>query len=320
MNLGMTDKPRIGISSCLLGEPVRYDGRHQLDRYLHDTLGAFVDYVPVCPETECGLGVPRPAMRLVATEAGVRLLTRQTGEDMTPKMAAWLPGRLAELGRLRLCGFIFKARSPSSGLKRVKIYDRDGTVQGYGSGLFAGALAGALPHLPVEEEGRLQDSRLRENFIERIFLMQRWHALTTGKNSLGRLIAFHAAHKYLLMAHCPKTLREMGALLARGKDYPLGELHERYLALLTRASQKLATVSKNTNVLHHILGYFKKELGADDKAELLEIIERYHAEQVPLVVPLTLINHYVRRYRPEYLLDQVYLNPHPLELMLRNHV
>lgn len=316
----MDSKPRVGISSCLLGEKVRYDGGHQLDHFLHDTLGAFVAFVPVCPETECGLGVPREPMRLVATEGGVRLLTRATGRDVTPQLAAWLPARMQELAKQNLCGFVFKAKSPTSGLKRVKIYDEQGKIKTFGSGLFAGAVAAAFPHLPLEEEGRLHDPGLRENFIERIFLMQRWQELTAGTLSLKELIAFHARHKYLLMAHCPKTLKEMGALVAAGKGVPPAELHARYLELLTRASQKLATPRKNTNVLHHLMGYFKKELAPDDKAELLAVIDCYHAGLVPLVVPLTLINHYVRKFEPPYLADQVYLNPHPLELMLRNHV
>lgn len=317
----MNGKPLVGISSCLLGENVRYDGGHQLDRYLRDILGRHVEFVPVCPEAECGLGVPREAMRLVEADDGsVRLVTRETGKDMTPVMQSWMTGRLRELVRLPLCGFVFKVKSPSSGLFRVKIYQRNGGVRHNGTGIFAAGFAAAFPYVPAEEDGRLHDPRLRENFIERIFIMQRWHNLTGEKKSLGNLVRFHARHKYLLMAHCPKTLREMGALVAAGAKHAPDELYDLYLAAMSRAVVKIATVRKNTNVLLHVMGYFKKLLSADDKAELRELIDRYHAEQVPLVVPLTLINHYLRKNPTPYLQDQLYLNPHPLELMLRNHV
>jgi len=319
MNAANT-KPLIGISKCLLGENVRYDGGHQLDRYLRDTLGAHVDFVPICPEVECGLPVPREAMRLVSVDGNIRLMTQKSGLDITPQMETWMAGRLQELGKLPLCGFVFKAKSPSSGWQRVKIYEQEGGVRHNGTGIFAGAFTAAFPHLPVEEDGRLHDPRLRENFIERIFVLQRWLNLTSGPKSLGSLVRFHSAHKYLLMAHCPKTLKELGSLVAAGKKHPLDKLYTLYLAALSKAMQRIATVKKNTNVLMHIMGYFKKQLTADEKAELLEVIEQYHAEKAPLVVPLTLINHYVRKYEPEYLKDQVYLAPHPQELMLRNHV
>ena len=231
-----------------------------------------------------------------------------------------MAGRLEELQRLPLCGFVFKAKSPSSGWRRVKVYSDSGVVRHNGTGIFAAGFTEAFPHIPVEEDGRLHDPRLRENFIERIFVMQRWRNLAGAKRSLNRLIQFHADQKYLLMAHSPKTLKELGALVASGKEYAPDRLYDLYLELMTQALQRLATVKKNTNVLMHIMGYFKKQLAADEKAEMKEIVDRYHAEQVPLIVPLTLINHYVRKYRPEYLLEQIYLNPHPLELMLRNHV
>lgn len=316
----MDHKPLVGISTCLLGENVRYDGGHQLDRYLRDTLGRHVDFVPVCPEVECGLGVPREAMRLVEADGAVRLLTRDSGTDVTAIMQSWMTGRLGELARLPLCGFIFKAKSPSSGLHRIKIYHRDGGVRHNGTGIFAAGFTAAFPHIPAEDDGRLHDPGLRENFIERIFIMQRWHELTREKKSRGRLVSFHARHKYQLMAHCPATLKELGALVASGANHPTDALHDMYLDTMTRALGKLATIRKNTNVLLHIMGYFKKQLTADEKVELREIIDRYHAGLVPLIVPMTLINHHLRKHPSPYLLDQMYLNPHPLELMLRNHV
>lgn len=315
----MMQKPLIGISKCLLGENVRYDGGHQLDRFLRDTLGRYVDFVPVCPEVECGLSIPREAMRLVDIDGEIRLRTRKTDIDMTDKMVNWMETRLRELAELPLCGFIFKAKSPSSGLKRIKVYTSKG-VRNDGIGIFAGGFTRTFPHIPAEEDGRLHDARLRENFIERIFVMQRWHVLNSQRKTLGSLVKFHERHKYLLMAHCPKTLKLLGAMVAAGKKQDSSDLYAKYLDHLLTAMEKIATVRKNTNVLHHIMGYFKKDLAADEKQELLEIIETYHSELVPLIVPVTIINHYVRKYQPKYLLDQVYLNPHPMELMLRNHV
>ena len=311
-------KPLVGISSCLLGENVRYDGGHKLDHYLHDILGRYVEFVPVCPEVECGMGIPREAMRLVSVGGSIRLMTRKTQIDMTDAMKAWIDERLKALTGLPLCGFIFKARSPSSGLRNIKVYTDKG-VRNDGVGMFARDVLEHFPHLPVEDEGRLHDDWLRENFIERIFVMHRWHQILDGGKSLKKLMDFHAGHKYLLMAHCPKTLKGLGSLLAQGKGRSMNELYDSYLGSLSPALQKIAMVKKNTNVLMHIMGHFKKDLNADEKSELKEIINQYHDELVPLMVPITLINHYVRKFRPEYVRHQIYLNPHPLELMLRNH-
>jgi uncharacterized protein YbgA (DUF1722 family)/uncharacterized protein YbbK (DUF523 family) len=315
----MMNKPLVGISSCLLGEKVRYDGGHKLDHYLRDILGRYVEFIPVCPEVECGMGVPREAVRLVSIDLDVRLMTQRSNRDMTDKMRSWMEGRLKDLAELPLCGFIFKSRSPSSGLRGIKIYTQKG-VRNDGVGIFAQAFIKLFPLIPVEDDGRLHDDWLRENFIERIFVMQRWYELLSAGGALNRLMDFHASHKYLLMAHCTKTLKRLGAILAQGKDYQTDQLYSTYLGILSPGLQKIATVKKNTNVLQHIMGYFKKDLSTDEKSELKETIDRYHEGLVPLLVPITLINHYVRKYRPSYLTHQIYLNPHPLELMLRNHV
>lgn len=312
-------KPLVGISSCLLGENVRYDGGHKLDRYLRDILGRYVEFVPVCPEVECGMGVPREAVHLVSVDGDIRLMTRKTGRDVTDRMKLWMEKRLKELSVLPLCGFVFKSRSPSSGFRSVKVYSEKG-VRHDGIGMFARGFLEAFPLVPAEDDGRLNDEWLRENFIERIFVMHHWHELLGSGKSLSRLMDFHANHKYLLMAHDPKTLRELGSILAQGKGRLLDELYGSYLASLMSALRKIATVKKNTNVLLHIMGYFRKDLSSDEKAELKETISRYHEGMVPLLVPITLINHYVRKYQPSFLRNQIYLNPHPLELMLRNHV
>lgn len=310
---------RLGISACLLGEPVRYDGGHKLDRYLQGQLGRFVEYVPVCPEVECGLPVPREAMRLVGDPAAPRLLTQKTKIDHTDRMLAWAARRLDELEGEDLCGFIFKSRSPSSGMANVKVYDETGTRLKKGVGIFAAALMARFPLLPVEEEGRLHDAGLRENFIERVFTFRRWKDMRESGTTLGTLVRFHTQHKLLIMAHGRRVMSELGRLVAEGKRYRPAELCDRYAEFMLAGLRLIATVKKNTDVLFHAMGYFKRDLSRDEKEELRGVIERYHDGYVPLIVPITLINHYVRRYRPPYLLDQRYLDPHPYELMLRNH-
>jgi len=313
------EKIRIGISSCLLGEKVRYNGGHKLDRFLCDTLGQFVDYVPVCPEVECGLPVPRESMHLEGDPEAPRLITTRTRRDLTGQMVTWAKHRVKELEQEHLCGFIFKSRSPSSGMERVKIYDENKIPRKSGSGIFAGIFMNHFPLLPVEEEGRLHDAVLRENFIERIFIFRRWQQMTAGRLKRGDLVDYHSRHKLAIMSHSPKHLKQLGPLVAAAKSMPLKEVFAQYLAILQDALKLRATVRKNTNVLQHMMGYFKKVLGRDEKAELLDVIGCYHSGLVPLIVPLTLFNHYVRKYKEPYLAIQTYLNPHPIELKLRNH-
>ncbi len=311
---------KLGISACLLGQPVRYDGGHKLDPFLAETLGRFVTFVPVCPETECGLGVPREAMRLVGDPAHPRLVTIHSGIDHTQRMAAWAAKRVEDLAREDLCGFIFKSRSPSSGMERVKVYTGEGAPVKKGVGLFARAFMDRLPLLPVEDEGRLHDPVLRENFITRIFVLRRWRDLLASHQNRGGLVAFHARHKLLLLGHSEKHYRALGKLVAAAKSLPQETLFSQYEALLLEALRLKSTVAKQSNVLLHALGYFKNVLSHDEKEEMVETIDRYRQELVPLIVPITLLNHYVRKYREPYLAGQVYLQPHPLELKLRNHV
>jgi uncharacterized protein YbgA (DUF1722 family)/uncharacterized protein YbbK (DUF523 family) len=316
----METKIRLGIGSCLLGENVRYDGGHKLDRFLRDTLGQYVEYVPVCPEVEMGLPTPREALRLVEREDGPHLVFSRSGGDVTETMLAWAHKRVRELEKEDLCGFIFKARSPSSGMERVKLYDRNGVPHKEGVGIFARTFMEHFPLLPVEEEGRLHDARLRENFIECIFTFRRWRNLLAGGRTAARLVDFHSCHKLLILSHSPEIYREMGRLVAAAGSQPAEGLFEGYQQLLMKGMRLRTTVRKNCNVLQHLLGYFKANLSADEKLELLAVIENYRQEHVPLIVPIILINHYVRKYEQPYLQQQVYLNPHPLELQLRNHV
>ena len=316
----MEERIRLGISTCLLGENVRYDGGNKLDRYLTDTLGQYVEYVPVCPEVECGLGLPRESLRLVGHPDSPRLVTVRTNRDYTERMVDWAKNRVVQLEEEGLCGFIFKRGSPSSGMERVRVYNEKGVPVSKGVGMFAREFMAHFPLIPVEEEGRLHDPGLRENFIERIFTMRRWREMLDRGRTVGRLVAFHTDHKLLVLSHSEKHYRAMGKLVAAGKSMPVRELYEEYEALLMGALRLKATVRKNTNVLHHLTGYFKKQLSPDEKQELLEIIDKYHDGSVPLIVPITLINHYTRKYQQPYLQQQVYLAPHPVELKLRNHV
>jgi len=316
----MPDKPRLGISACLLGEKVRYDGGHKLDHYLAGVLGHFVEWVPVCPEVECGLPVPRESMRLVGDPEAPRLIAQRSGKDHTKRMLSWTEKRLAVLEKEELCGFIFKSRSPSSGMQGVRIYSEKGIPVKKGSGLFAAAFMRRFPLLPVEDEGRLNDPELRENFIERIFVCFRWKELAKKQPRIRDFMDFHTDHKLLFMSHHPKTVTDLGGIVARTDSKELRPAMKRYLEIMMMELKRVATAKKNVNVLHHIMGYFKKQLSADEKQELLEIIDSYHNSLIPLIVPVTLINHYVRKYGEPYLARQVYLHPHPLELMLRNHV
>jgi uncharacterized protein YbgA (DUF1722 family)/uncharacterized protein YbbK (DUF523 family) len=315
----MEGKFRIGISSCLLGNEVRWNRGHKLDKYLAHTLGQFVEFVPVCPEVEAGFGVPRESMRLVGDPDNPRLITFKSKTDQTDRMLTWARKRVRELGKEDLCGFIFKSDSPSSGMIRVKVYNEKGMPHKVGIGMFARAFMAHFPLIPVEDDGRLNDPAIRENFILQIFTMKRWRDNLAGKRGMGKLVDFHTRNKLLLMSHSPKHYRLMGKLVADGKKIPIRDLYDQYQQQLMEALKMKTTVRKNINVLQHVMGYFKKQLSADEKQELLEVFDHYRSEYVPLIVPITLINHYVRKYDQPYLKQQTYLNPHPLELKLRTH-
>ena len=314
------EKIKLGISTCLLGENVRYDGGHKLDRFLTDTLGQYVEYAPVCPEVECGLPIPRESMHLEGDPNSPRLVTLRTKQDMTDRMVGWAKRRVSELEKEGLCGFVFKSDSPSSGMERVRVYNEKGMPVKKGVGMFARIFMEHFPLLPVEDEGRLHDPTLRENFVERIFTLKRWREALAKKESRGNLVDFHTQHKLLILSHSPKHYQIMGKLVARAKEIPLKDLFQQYQTILMEALLLKTTQKKNANVLMHMMGYFKEQLSPDEKQELLEVIDHYRQEYIPLIVPITLVNHYVRKYDQPYLKQQVYLNPHPLELQLRNHV
>jgi uncharacterized protein YbbK (DUF523 family) len=258
---------KIGISSCLLGNLVRYDGGHSHDRFLTQTLGMFTEYVPVCPEVECGMPTPRDSLRLVGDPETPRLKTRKTGEDHTRQMIDWIDKKLPELEKENLCGFIFKSKSPSSGLYRIKVYGDDGKVKNNGVGLFARAFTQRFPRIPVEEAGRLNDPVLREHFIENIFTLQRWRHFLENRPTLGKLVTFHTDNKLLILSHNQEIYRQMGKRLAQGKQHDFKELLDTYESLLLKALDLKTTIKKNINVLLHAMGFFKKDLtGPENKS------------------------------------------------------
>lgn len=318
----MVSQPiRLGISQCLLGDPVRYDGGHKRDGFLVDILGQHVEWIPLCPEVEAGFGIPREPMRLVDHLGTPRLLTIRSHQDRTDPMSRYIRGRLRDLKSLNLSGYVFKKDSPSCGMQRVRIYTPEGQVLGKGVGLFAAAFQRQFPFVPTEEEGRLQDPGLRENFIERVFGYHRWQCfLRAGRITRGSLISFHTAHKYLLLAHSRSHYLRLGQLVANAKQFSSRTLAETYGSLFLDTLAIKTTVRKHTNVLQHLVGYFKTQLGSGGRKEIQDSIHNYYRGLVPLNVPLTLIRHYVRVLDIPYLRDQIYLDPHPKELMLRNHV
>jgi uncharacterized protein YbgA (DUF1722 family)/uncharacterized protein YbbK (DUF523 family) len=311
---------RIGISACLLGEKVRFDGGHKRNSYLVEILGRYVEWVPVCPEVEMGLGTPRETLRLMRIGEDVRMVMPKTGTDHTDTMRSYARRRLAELAKEQLHGYVLKKDSPSCGMERVRVFDARGLPVRSGRGLFAEALLRHSPNLPVEEEGRLSDPRLRESFIERVFAYHRLRRLFSGNWSVGQLVAFHAAHKLLLMAHSPKAYASLGRWVAEAKSTPRTKLREEYERDFMSALRVLATTRRHHIVLLHILGYFRDRLDADSRRELLEAMRDYRRGLVPLVVPVTLIRQHQRRLDIPYLRGQVYLEPHLKELMLRTHV
>ncbi len=319
MHEGESEKIRLGVSACLLGEEVRYDGGHKKDAFLTETLGPFVEWVPVCPEVELGLGIPRDTLRLAGAAGAPRLVVERTGEDLTERMRRYAGRRMRELEALGLHGYVLKRASPSCGLHRVRVYHANGMPSSAGRGLYAAALVARLPALPVEEEGRLTDPAIRENFIERVFAAARWRRFVEGSPRPRDLVAFHAAQKFAVLAHSPAHYARLGRLVARAGSLSREALAA-YGALLMEALAIRATRARHANVLQHLAGFFKRELDAPSRAELAGLIEDYRRGLVPLVVPLTLVRHHARRLAIGYLADQVYLSPHPRELMLRNHV
>lgn len=311
---------RIGISACLLGQKVRFDGGAKSNRFVLDTLAPHVQFVPCCPEVEMGLGTPREAIRLVERGDGLHLEGSRSGQDHTAAMQAFARRKVEVLGQMDLCGFILKKDSPSCGMERVKVYSEQGPAARRGRGLFADALLQAYPLLPVEEEGRLNDAVLRENFLERVFAYRRLRDLFEGDFTRGDVVSFHTAEKLLLRSHGESAYRELGKLVAGIKTYAAADFARLYQRRFMEALSQRAKPQWHYNVLQHVYGYFKGHLTPPQKAELMSLFADFKRRILPLVVPLTLIRHYIQRYDIAYLKQQTYFQPHPKELMLHNYV
>jgi uncharacterized protein YbgA (DUF1722 family)/uncharacterized protein YbbK (DUF523 family) len=311
----------IGVSACLMGQEVRYNGGHARDRYLVETLADFMTLIPVCPEEELGMGTPRETVRLVGESASPRMVGSKSGKDWTVGMNRYSAKRVRELDAEDLCGFVFKKNSPSCGVFRVKVYTDSGhPATPPGRGLFAAEYARRFPLAPIEEEGRLHDPGLRENFLERVFAYRRLKDLFTGRWKRGAVIDFHSREKYLMMAHSPQGLKDLGQLTARIKDHKPAEFRDAYMKSYMEIMTLKATTRKHANALQHMAGYLRDHLSAEERKRVLAVIEDFRKELVPLIVPMTLLRHYIEMHEVAYVNNQTYLNPHPRELMLRNHV
>ncbi len=306
----------IGISSCLLGQPVRFDGGHKRDAYITGTLSEYFDFRPFCPEVGIGMGTPRPTIQLVKIDNTIRSLGVKNPEfDVTGQLRDFAARQLTY--HSELCGYILKKDSPSCGMERVKVY-ANSQPNKIGTGIYAEEMMRLNPLLPIEEEGRLGDPRLRENFIQRVYVLYRWKQLLIEGLTPSNLTRFHARHKLIIMSH--ENYLDLGKLLSNLTKYNVEEIGERYIQQLMKTLKKVVSRKNHVNVLQHIQGYLKKELSADDKAELCELVERYRQGEIPLIVPLTLLKHHFRKTPDPYIEDSYYMSPYPQELRLTNEL
>jgi uncharacterized protein YbgA (DUF1722 family)/uncharacterized protein YbbK (DUF523 family) len=315
----VSDRIIMGVSSCLLGNNVRYDGNHKRDHYLCDTLGRFVSWIPVCPETECGLPVPREPMRLIGDSSHPRLVAKVSGGDYTEQMRKWVHFKLMELKNKNLCAFIFKSKSPSCGVNAIKMCDKTSIRDFEGRGIFAQSFIDNFPLVPVTDDNQIYDLQERENFIDKIFVYKTWRELLQRDHNINSLIAFHTKCKLLIMAHSPQLLKKLGALMSNTKPIEPEILYCTFEKILIKALETRATTKKHVNVLQHSMGYFKRQLTFPEKREIMDYIDKYSKGAIPLIVPVLLLCHFIKKYPEPYLRDQYYFNPHPLELNLRNH-
>ena len=312
------EKIAVGISSCLLGDLVRYDGAHKYHSYIQQTLGQFFEFRSFCPEVASGMSIPRTAIQLRQIGEHLRVVgVKDHRLDVTEQLQAVGPAQAGWVAEL--CGYILKKDSPSCGMERVKVYRHEVPVK-EGHGIFAAYLQQHFPALPLEEEGRLGDPGLRENFIQRVFVMQRWRDLCRDGLTTHGLMVFHSRHKLIAMSHNQNLARDLGRLVAEARTDNLEQLAQRYILDLMNCLKIVATRGNHVNVLQHIQGYLKTTLSGDDKQELVEIIENYRQGQVPLIVPLTLLRHHFRRQPDPFIEASYYMQPHPAELALLNNI
>ena len=315
----MSDKIPVGISACLLGDAVRFDGGHKRLAFAADELAPWVRFEPVCPEMAIGLPTPRPALRLVKVEDDELQLRFSDGRegDLTDAMRDFTRQRIARFEHL--CGYIVCAKSPSCGMERVRVYEPEGkNNRKAGRGCYSRLLMETFPWLPVEEDGRLHDPHLRENFVERIYALHELHALRDGGLTRGGLIAFHSRYKLLLLAHSQPLYRELGRFVAAINDWSsLEDFFCEYRLRLMALMSHPATRRNHTNVLMHVQGYFRKQLNGRQRQELASLIDRYRQGTQPLLAPVTLLKHYMAEFPDAYLAGQRYFDPWPETLRLR---
>jgi uncharacterized protein YbgA (DUF1722 family)/uncharacterized protein YbbK (DUF523 family) len=312
------EKILVGISSCLLGNEVRFDGGHKRHSYIEQTLGQYFQFRSFCPEVECGMGIPRPVIQLRNTDHGIRCVEfKNHNVDVTERLQSiseqqrhWLSG---------LCGYILKKDSPSCGMERVKVYGSHVATRN-GTGIFARYLKQQFPILPIEEEGRLGDPGLRENFIQRVFVMRRWQELRQQPLTVNGLMTFHSRHKLIVMSHDQNQARMLGRIVAVSHSGAMEAMADRYISALMACLKIVASRGNHVNVLQHIQGYLKNKLDADDKKELIETIESYRLGIVPLIVPITLLKHHFRKQPDAFIDNSYYMSPHPAELALFNEI
>lgn len=314
------DRIPVGISSCLLGEKVRFDSGHKRSLYITNSLSDYFDFRPFCPEVEIGLGIPREPIRLVriGDDPAIRCVgTRTDTLDVTEQLDNIATAQFDWIAGMR--GYIFKKDSPSCGMERVKVYRKNAPSKD-GVGIYANRILQQFRHLPTEEEGRLGDPVLRENFIKRVFIYDRWMRLTSASFAKQDIIDFHTRHKLIFMSHNQNLTREIGQFLADIGDYSAEEVATEYLQRMTKILKKPANRKNHTNVLKHIQGYLKRDLESDDRQEMAAVIEDYRLGRLPIIVPITLLRHHFRKCPNDYIDRSFYMRPHPSELMLQNQL
>lgn len=313
-------KIKLAISSCLVGNKVRYDGGHKRSKYCLDIMGDWFEFQPICPEMGVGMPTPRPPIHLVASDNGIRVkMVGDHSVDHTDALKKYAHTQLSSINDIS--GYVVIRNSPSCGMERVKVYHSNGNPSNQSSsGVYIAEIMRLRPELPVEEEGRLSDPKLRENFISRVFAYHEWQNMVLKSPSFNKLITFHSRYKYMIMAHSYQSYKDLGRLVANDGSKTIETLITEYEELLMRSLKKIASSKSHTNVLYHILGYLKRDISTDAKQELIKVIEQYRQGIVTLIVPITLINHYINQFGSAYINNQAYLNPYPIELGLRNYI
>jgi uncharacterized protein YbbK (DUF523 family)/uncharacterized protein YbgA (DUF1722 family) len=314
--IGMTARApiRIGVSACLLGQQVRHDGRHKRDDFLVDQLARFVEWVPVCPEVEIGMGVPRESVRLVRIAGQPHMRGTSSQTDWTDTMTAYARAKVAALATLGLSGYVLKSKSPSCGMQQIPLDDGSG-VSPVGVGLFATQLLAVLPNLPVEEEGRLGQAGLRDNFLERVFAHARLRKLWSGPWGASDLIAFHQSERLALLAHSALGARKLERLVAEAPVLPLPQLQQRYESGFMTVLRELTTPGRHARVLHLVLRQLGAGLDRAARNDLQQLIDDHRRGRCPLAAPLAALGEQARRLAISSVLGQSYLAPYPPDLM-----